>query len=248
MQTWILLRGLTRESRHWGDFVGQFQHALPDTQIITLDLPGNGRLYQQLSPLRIQDMVAHCRTQLVSLNLAAPYNILAMSMGAMVAVSWSEMYPKEVTTQVLINTSMRPFSPFYHRLLPANYTLLLKLSLIGASPEAWEHAFLYLTSNRTNDDVFSLWLALRQENPVSRSNAVRQLIAAARFHAPLVKPAVRTLLLASEQDHLVSVNCSKTLASRWQCDLRLHSSAGHDLPLDDGPWVAAQELTWLSKR
>jgi pimeloyl-ACP methyl ester carboxylesterase len=252
MQTWILLRGLTRESRHWGNFLGQFQQALPDTQIITLDLPGNGRLYQQLSPLRIQDMVAHCRTQLVSLNLAAPYNILAMSMGAMVAVSWSEMYPKEVTTQVLINTSMRPFSPFYHRLLPANYTLLLKLSLMGAKPEDLERVVLQLTSNRArdyhDDDILPLWLALRQENPVSRSNAVRQLIAAARFHAPLVKPAVRTLLLASEQDHLVSVNCSKTLASRWQCDLRLHSSAGHDLPMDDGPWVAAQVLTWLAKR
>ena len=252
MQTWILLRGLTRGSRHWGDFVGQFQHALPDTQIITLDLPGNGRLYQQLSPLRIQDMVAHCRTQLVSLNLAAPYNILAMSMGAMVAASWSEMYPKEVTTQVLINTSMRPFSPFYHRLLPANYTLLLKLSLMGATPEDLERVVLQLTSNRAHDyhddDILPLWLALRLENPVSRSNAVRQLIAAARFHAPLVKPAVRTLLLASEQDHLASVNCSKTLASRWQCDLHLHSSAGHDLPLDDGPWVAAQVLTWLAKR
>ena len=77
---------------------------------------------------------------------------------------------------------------------------------------------------------------------------IRQLIAAARFHAPLVKPPVPTLLLTSEQDHLVSVNCSKTLASYWQCDLRVHSSAGHDLPLDDGPWVAAQVQLWLAKR
>lgn len=247
MQTWILLRGLTRESRHWGDFLLQFQHALPDTQIIALDLPGNGRLNQQLSPLRIQDMAAHCRAQLASRNIAPPYKILAMSMGAMVAVAWSEMYSQEVTAQVLINTSMRPFSPFSHRLLPANYALLLKLSLMGAAPEAWEHAVLYLTSNRTHDDVLPLWLALRQGNPVSRSNAVRQLIAAARFHAPLVKPPVPTLLLGSEQDRLVSVNCSKTLASHWQCDLRIHGSAGHDLPLDDGPWVAAQVRAWLAE-
>lgn len=250
MQTWILLRGLTRESRHWGDFLGQFRQALPDTKIIALDLPGNGRLNQQRSPLRIQDMVAHCRAQLASRNIAPPYNILAMSMGAMVAVTWSEMYPREVAAQVLINTSMRPFSPFYHRLLPANYALLLKLSLMGAAPEAWERAVLYLTSNRRHDDhddVLPRWLALRQETPVSRSNAVRQLIAAARFHANLVKPPVPTLLLSSEQDHLVSVNCSKALANQWQCDLRVHSSGGHDLPLDDGLWVAAQVRAWLSE-
>jgi pimeloyl-ACP methyl ester carboxylesterase len=247
MQTWILLRGLARESRHWGNFLEQLQLALPDTQIIALDLPGNGRLNQQRSPLRIQSMVAHCRAQLASRNIAPPYNILAMSMGAMVAAAWSEMYPREVAAQVLINTSMRPFSPFYQRLLPANYTLLLKLSLLGASPEAWERAVLYLTSNRTHDNVLPLWLALRQENPVSRSNAIRQLIAAARFHAPLVKPPVPTLLMASEQDHLVSVSCSKTLAIRWQCGLRVHSSAGHDLPLEDGLWVVTQVSSWLTE-
>lgn len=252
MQTWILLRGLTRESRHWGDFLGQFQQALPNAQIMALDLPGNGRLNQQKSPLRIQDMVAHCRARLASRNIAPPYNMLAMSMGAMVAVAWSEMYPQKVTRQVLINTSMRPLSPFYHRLLPANYALLLKLSLMGARPEAWERAVLQLTSNRArddhDDDILPLWLAYRHENPVSRSNAVRQLITAARFLAPLIKPPVPTLLLTSEHDHLVSVNCSKTLASYWQCDLCVHSSAGHDLPLDDGPWVAAQVRLWLAKR
>jgi hypothetical protein len=26
----------------------------------------------------------------------------------------------------------------------------------------------------------------------------------------------------------------------------LHPSAGHDLPLDDGPWVAAQVRDWLT--
>jgi pimeloyl-ACP methyl ester carboxylesterase len=252
IQTWILLRGLTRESRHWRNFLKQFQQALPDTQIIALDLPGNGRLNQQRSPMRVQDMVATCRAQLVSRNIAPPYNVLAMSLGAMVSVAWTESHPQEVAAQVLINTSMRPFSPFYHRLLPANYAQLLKLSLLGAAPEAWERAVLHLTSNRVHDDheddVLPLWLALRQENPVSRCNAIRQLIAAARFRAPLLKPPAPTLLLASEQDHLVSVKCSQTLASHWQCDLRVHDSAGHDLPLDDGTWVIAQLSAWNAKK
>ena len=245
MNTWIFLRGLTRESRHWGDFVAQFQQTLPDSQVVALDLPGNGQLNQQRSPLRVQDMVAYCRAELALRNIAPPYHVLAMSLGAMVAVAWGHVHPQEVAANVLINTSMRPFSPFYQRLRPANYAALLKLALLGATPEGWERTILHITSNRAIEEVLPLWLALHLERPVSRANALRQLVAAARFRASAVKPLAPTLVLASEQDHLVSVECSKALARHLECGLRLHSSAGHDLPLDDGPWVAAQVRQWL---
>ncbi|WP_114969591.1 alpha/beta fold hydrolase [Rhodoferax ferrireducens] len=243
--TWIFLRGLTRESRHWGDFVGQFQQALPDSRVVTLDLPGNGQLNQQRSPLRVQDMVAHCRAQLAARQIAPPYHVLAMSLGAMVAAAWAQAYPQELAANVLINTSMRPFNPIWQRLRPSNYGVLAKLVLLGGTPEVWERSILRITSNHAIDDVLPRWLALRRDRPVSRGNALRQLVAAAGFRASGVKPLVPTLLLASAQDHLVSVECSKTLARHWQCDLRLHPSAGHDLPLDDGPWVAAQVRVWL---
>lgn len=245
MKTWIFLRGLARENRHWGDFMGQFQHALPASQIIALDLPGNGRLNQQRSPVSVQEMVAHCRAQLESCHIAPPYHLLAMSLGAMVAVAWRHAHPQEVAACVLINTSMRPFSPFYQRLRPANYGILLRLMIGGAAPDVWEHTILALTSNRAIDQTLPRWLALRLENPVSSLNALRQLVAAARYRAPAVKPLAPTLILASEQDHLVSVECSKALAKVWQCALRLHTSAGHDLPLDEGPWVATQVRQWL---
>jgi pimeloyl-ACP methyl ester carboxylesterase len=53
------------------------------------------------------------------------------------------------------------------------------------------------------------------------------------------------LVLGSEQDRLVSVLCSKALAQQGAYELRLHPDAGHDLPLDDGPWVARQVQSWL---
>ena len=34
MTTWVFLRGLTRESRHWGGFVDQFQQAIPGSTVI----------------------------------------------------------------------------------------------------------------------------------------------------------------------------------------------------------------------
>jgi pimeloyl-ACP methyl ester carboxylesterase len=245
MKTWIFLRGLTRESRHWGDFVAQFQQALPDSQVLALDLPGNGLLNHQRSPVCVPEMVAHCRAQLALRQIEPPYHLLAMSLGAMVALAWAEAHPQEIAVNVLINTSMRPFSPFYQRLQPANYGVLLRLALLGTTPEEWARSVMRLTSNHAHDAVLPHWLAWQQSHPVSRTNAVRQLLAAARFRAPAVKPLAATLLLASEQDRLVSVECSKALARHLHCVLRLHPSAGHDLPLDDGPWVAAQVRTWL---
>ena len=241
---WIFLRGLTRESRHWGDFIGQFDAAMPGCRVITLDFPGNGRLHLDRSPTRVQDMTQRCRAQLRERRIEPPYRLLAMSLGAMVAVDWSSSYPCEIEAQVLINTSLRPFNPFYERLQPANYGALLKLAFPGVSANAQERTILRLTSNHTGTEgteaVLPHWLALRQSNPVSRINALRQLVAAARFCAPQIRPAAATLILVSAQDRLVSKACSQALATHWQCGLRIHPSAGHDLPLDDGPWVAAE--------
>jgi pimeloyl-ACP methyl ester carboxylesterase len=244
------LRGLTRESRHWGNFVDEFAHALPGSRVVALDMPGNGHLNSFPSPTRVPSMVAHCRTQLALRQVGGPVRLLGMSLGAMVAVAWGRAHPQEVASQVLINTSLRPFSPFYQRLRPANYGTLLRLLLSRTSDEAWERAVLRLTSNlgaNQPEAVLPHWLALRAANPVSRANAARQVLAAARFRAPAQTPVVPTLLLASECDQLVSVACSKTLARVWHTTLQLHPSAGHDLPLDDGPWVAAQVRDWLAR-
>ena len=247
--TWVFLRGLTRESRHWGQFLDEFAQTLPGSRVLALDVPGNGRLNAFASPTRVPLMVAHCRTQLALRQVSGPVRLLGMSLGAMVAVAWSQAHPQEVASQVLINTSLRPFNPFYQRLKPACYGVLLRLLLSRAGDEAWERAVLRLTSHHGSkkpEAVLSHWLALRVANPVSPANAARQLLAAARFRASERSPAVPTLLLASENDSLVSVNCSKTLARRWHTALHLHPSAGHDLPLDDGPWVALQVRAWLA--
>ena len=245
--TWVFLRGLARESRHWGRFLAAFQQALPDSQVITLDLPGNGHLNQQRSPLSIQDMVTHCRAELTLQDIKPPYQVLAMSLGGMVAVAWAQAYPQEIAAQVLINTSMRPFSPFYQRLRPQNYLRLLKLLLSRATPETWESTILEITSNCSMANVLTDWLALRQSHPVTSANVLRQLIAAARFSASQQAPSAPTLVLASLQDRLVAVACSQNLAQRWSCPLRLHPSAGHDLTLDDGPWVALQVSHWRTQ-
>jgi pimeloyl-ACP methyl ester carboxylesterase len=246
MTTWILLRGLSRESGHWGDFLPRFQNTSADDHVVPLDFPGNGALHLQQSPTTVQAMVTHCRTRLEEFGLPPPYRVVALSMGGMVAVAWAHAYPKEVSHQVLINTSLRPINPFYQRLRPSNYLQLLRLLISGADAQEWEHTIWRMTSRMSHPETVDGWVRLRQQHPVQPLNALRQLWAASRFIAPLAPPPAATLLLASREDDLVSVACSRSIARQWYWPLLEHPQAGHDLPLDDGSWVIHQIHAWQS--
>lgn len=251
VSTWIFLRGLTRSAGHWGRFSADFQAWLPNARIVMLDTAGNGARYAEQSPWSVADMVQDCRSQLLALGVHTPVNLFAMSLGGMVAAQWAIQYPSEISRLVLVGTSMRPLSPFYRRLRPANYLPLLKLVLGNATAVRWEQEILRRTSNHPQDAVLVRWIAMRLRNPVSASNALRQLLAAARYRLPATESsrvkamAAKTLLLAGEKDGLVSARCTAALAKHWQCASELHPTAGHDLPLDDGPWVAKQVRQWL---
>lgn len=249
MSTWILLRGLMRESRHWGEFPRQFQQAAGARQVLTPDFPGNGSLHSAASADNVNDMVEYLRGHLRGQNIAPPYRVLALSLGAMVAVAWSERYPHELEKMVLINTSLAPCSPFYHRLRPGNYPALLRQMLFGTLAQR-ENLVLRLTSNIASHtprkrSIVEQWISHALQYPVSRANILRQLRAAMRYRVSTIAPAVPTLLLVAQQDQLVNAKCSLKLCECWHCDIRIHPTAGHDLPLDDGEWVAQQVKDWL---
>lgn len=248
MQRWILLRGLVREQRHWGTFPALLAATLPTAQLITPDLPGNGSRCHETSPTSVAQMVEACRRQLQQQGIAPPYSLLALSLGGMVAVEWAARYPQELAHCVLVNTSMRPYSPFYQRLRWQNYGAIARQILRG-SRAGQEQLVLRLTS-RSGDRasraaLLQQWLAYQREFPVTRRNALRQLCAAARFRAPAQPPPLPVLILAGAADQLVDHRCSLKLAQAWQVPLAVHPDAGHDLPLDDGAWVAARIAEWL---
>jgi pimeloyl-ACP methyl ester carboxylesterase len=250
MTTWVLLRGLMRESRHWGEFTEQFQRAMGVQQVVPVDFPGNGSLYAQASPDSVPEMVDSCRMQLEQLGYEPPYSVLALSLGAMVAVAWSERHPDELERMVLINTSLAPFNPFYHRMRPRNYPGLPRF-LIDASIAQRERTVLRITSTKERTvqqqrALLEQWESYARECPVTRANILRQLRAAMIYRAAPTVPSTPVLLLAAQQDRLVNVKCSLALARRWGCDIRLHPTAGHDIPLDDGAWVAQQVREWVT--
>lgn len=238
--TWVLLRGWTRDARHWGGFAEHLAAAQPGAQVIAVDLPGSGAAHALRSPWTVQGMAAHVRQTLRADGIAPPYALLAISMGGMVATAWAAHWPAEIDSAVLINTSMRPFSPVTQRLRPRHWARLLAAPF--ASVVAIERAILQMTSHHRSGDraLLEQWVAHRRERPVRRADALAQLVAAARFRAPLVNPFRQVLLLTSTHDALVDTRCSLALARAWHCELRSHPGAGHDLPLDDPAWVVMQ--------
>lgn len=247
MTTWVLLRGLSRERRHWGNFPELFRDRLGAAAVVTPDLPGNGRLYQLPSPLRVEGMVDYLRGELRRQGHVPPYCLLALSLGGMVATAWAARHPAELQAAVLINTSLRPFGRFYQRLRPASYAALGAVLLAGGDAARRERLVWRLTSNRAAPEagLLAAWSAWRRECPVGTGNVLRQLVAAARCRAPAQPPPLPVLLLASAGDRLVHCDCSRRLATAWGARLAVHPTAGHDLPLDDSPWVAQQVLDWL---
>ena len=242
---WVLLRGLTREARHWGSFPRRLGEALGGARVSCLDLPGNGKLNGMTSPLRVEAIADYCHAGLESLGVDPPCRVLAMSLGAMVAVAWAQRHPGDIAAAVLINTSLRPFSPLHRRLRPANYPRLLRA--LQAGDRQFETAVLEMTTRLVPNPaaVIDEWRQWRRENPVSRRNALRQLLAAARYRAPRQRPVDQLLLLAGARDALVDPRCSLQLAKQWDALVAVHPEAGHDLPLDDAAWVLARIGRWL---
>ena len=260
---WVLLRGLVREQRHWNDFPEIFKRYFPQDQLILHDFAGNGKRYGEKSATSIKGMVEDIRYTLISESRASdtfvanrlgqPVHIIALSLGAMVATEWMVRYPDECAASVLISTSMKGLNPLHQRLLPATYPSIIRSLLLPGSLENKESRNLKLVSNLAAKDtarrekLISQWADYAREYPVSAANGLRQLIAAARFHIPLEKPAQPVLILRSLEDHLVSPQCSATLADHWQKPMQSHEAAGHDIPLDDADWVCVKILEWLGE-
>lgn len=245
--SWILLRGLTREARHWGGFASTLAARIGE-EVEMLDLPGSGEFAALPSPASVAGIVEFLREQVQSKHFQAPHKLLAMSLGGMIATDWAQRYPDEVGRLVLINTSMRPYSHVTQRLRPQNWPALALLAARWGDADHVEQTVHRLTCNETStrDADISAWMRIRKSAPVTAASAARQLWAAAAFACAGKTPACPTLVLSSAGDRLVNPVCSMRLATAWQARHVQHAWAGHDLPHDDGEWVCGQLQRWLA--
>ncbi len=257
---WILLRGLARESRHWGAFPEKLREALAGqgdaARIDAIDLPGTGRYSEMKSPLSVGEMTEFAREKFNEIRKAMRAcgdtppertRILAVSLGGMIAADWTQRWPKDFAEAVFINTSFKSFSPVHHRLKPGAMMHLLSYFRRLTTVQR-EMLSLKLVSNHieveTNSSVAKEWSKFADERPVTLENFSRQLFAASVFKAPLEAPTLPLLVIYSHHDRMVDRRCSQEIVRRWKTSQAVHTTGGHDLTLDDPEWVIGQTLSW----
>jgi pimeloyl-[acyl-carrier protein] methyl ester esterase len=248
---WFLIRGLIRGAPHWLDFPDALARAQPNSRIFFLDIPGNGFRNAEPSPVSVPAMADHMRAEFHDILSRHPdphqRNLLvAFSLGGMVTLNWLQRDPKRVHGAALVNTSVRGLSPLHHRIRPQAYPQMLRALTMPDGPDR-ERRVVDLISNAPPADrarTADHWSAIQRKHPVSRANALRQMLAAARFRPRLHDPGVPILLIRGLGDRLVNPLCSDALHRRWGWPMISHPDAGHDLSSDDTPWLVQTLLDW----
>lgn len=243
----LLLRGLTRESGHWGNFRQVLAKAAPSWSVLNLDLPGTGALFQESPGYRVQDFSDSILAQL-SAYPKTPTVIVGMSLGGMVTLDLLARSPQDFIGAVFINTSEASMSSWYERISPK---ALLGLAAALASPsvrarEALVHRLTSINGQHSHEES-APWVSIAKSRPVAKRVLAAQIFAAARYRAPerVTQPL---LWLASKQDRFVDLACTKRLWERFGGDLSIYPFAGHDLSLDAPQWTARRVRDFLNEK
>ncbi|MCO5114479.1 MAG: alpha/beta hydrolase [Bdellovibrionaceae bacterium] len=245
--SFLFLRGLGRNQYHWGD-QSAFRMAFGN-QVYFLDQPGFGENINVRSPASVPAITDRLNEQWESLNVDKDSKkvLVGLSLGGMVSMDWVSRYPETWDYLILINSSVKDLSPFWQRLKMQNYISLIKISMMS-DPLEREEAVFDLTCNMSDkESTLNWWDEIYQKYPPDIVDITNQLYAASKFKSPKSLPErLKTLVLTSKADRLVSYKCSVAISKKYNTDIRFHNQAGHDLVLDDLFWCVAQIKEWLN--
>ena len=247
---WFFLRGLGRESAHWGDFLTRFEEGVPGSRATALDLPGFGARQAQRSPATIAEIVDDVQEEFAQAQAGDPGRapfLFAVSLGGMVAAEWLAR-SSAVSGAVLVNSSFRGWSSAFDRLKPEACGRIARI-MAARTSLARERQVLGMVSNRpeTHERIAGEWARIAEARPAGIENFLRQLLAAGRFSPNDEPPAAPILVLNSSTDRMVDSSCSLEISRRWRVPLKRHPSAGHDLSLDEPDWAIRQVADWLGR-
>ena len=243
-RTWLVFRGLAREHLHWGEFKQQFRNDLEGDEIHFWDLPGAGEFRKHSTPITIKAMVKKVREDLKARSIEGPYHLMGVSLGGMFVLEWARSYPREVAGVVAINASTGK-SPFYKRLDWQSYSRFF-LKVVPSLGAKREKEILSVISNRkdVHEEVAIEWASINKRRRMAGSNVLRQLVAGMQFSINN-KLNCPVLVLVGLGDRLVNPECSEVIHRVVGGELARHPWGGHDLTLDDGPWVTEKITNWL---
>ncbi|MEV0245942.1 alpha/beta hydrolase [Nocardia sp. NPDC050712] len=244
---WLLIRGLTRDARHWGEFPEKFA-AATGTEVRTIDPPGFGSQHHRTSPTTIAAITDDIRTRFAEFRGADDWSLFGISLGGMVTLDWIARHPGEFTRAVVINSSAGNTATLRDRVQPAFLGTVLRSIARGelGNPDRFERAVLGISSNKPPADLDPLgaqWARWQREATPSRASRLNQVRAGITFR---MTPTTTTplLVVTTTGDRLVSHKCSAAIATRTGAPLRVHPTSGHDIATDEPDWLIDQVLDW----
>lgn len=242
---WLLLRGLMREQDHWGEFKEMLEKMPGVNRVLCLDLAGVGTESSRIFYPQVKEAVEDIRSRfkISKEDSDEEWGILGISLGGMIAMQWVHTHPYDFKKIIVMNSSSRDF-PAWKRLMPTAMKAVGQIFLDNGIAQR-EKKIIDLTTNLKKNDLklMDSWVKIAQKNPISKMVAVSQLAAAAQFILP-PKISIPMLVLASRADRMVNYECSKGIAHKYRAEIRIHSTAGHDISVDDPSWVVEQIQNW----
>lgn len=244
----ILLRGLMREARHWGDFPKQLENSNGIGRVVCLDFPGIGTEEKRFFTPVLKEVVRDVRSRFQHRehsHLNEDWAILGFSLGGMVSLEWVKMYPNDFKKIILLNTSASNSGRLWQRLKPESMPKVVKIFL-EEDPLKRETQVIEMISNLRKKDakLIQEWAHIAKTSQFSKITAINQLIAATQFKVP-ESLTIPSLVLTSRADRMVNYSNSLFIAQRLGSDLCVHPTAGHDLTVDDSDWCLSQITSWL---
>lgn len=237
---YLLLRGLGRQSGHWGEFKTQLQNEKFCDKVLALDLPGFGLKNTEDSPVNLRSITDNVRLDYLK-NIKSsdgPWTILGFSLGGMVALDWVHRFPYDFKKIILINSSTANLCPPWKRLKLEAYTHFLKI-IKSTNPKQREKEILKMICNHDPGAFVDEWVRLAKKHPYKESNVIKQLVSAISFRSA-DQIEIPGLVLTSKNDRMVHYECSKKIANHYNWPLKIHKTAGHDLTNDDPAWTITE--------
>lgn len=212
-------------------------------RVVTIDPPGFGTQNGRVSPRSIAAITDDIRARFEPGD--DEWSLLGISLGGMMAMNWVARYPGDFRRCVVVNTGAAELiRPHQLRFGLASLIAGKRFRTVAAH----EAAALRLTSNRPVEELAELaatWARYQREAGPLDASVLGQAAAAATFRLPARIP-VPLLVLASKGDRLADYRMAERITARFGAASAVHPDAGHDLPLDDGPWVCEQIEKWLA--
>ncbi|MGZ3774305.1 MAG: alpha/beta fold hydrolase [Pseudobdellovibrionaceae bacterium] len=243
---WVLVRGIVSEEFHWWNFIPDMRARFPRDELYTPDIIGNGKFFEQSTPLGVKPNVDGLRKQVPAQEKKI---LVGFSLGGMLTLEWAYAHPNEVAAVVLINSSLNN-SSIFKRMRPSSFMHILRTARVRDHVQREELVLRMTTSLLPQEKIkpiAEVWGPRSLQYPLRPSNFLRQLFVAGQVKQRKDPPQVPVLILSSQNDKVVHPDCSKKIADTWKLPYMVHPEAGHDLILDDPQWVLEQVETFIQK-